>query len=98
MSESPLTVGLGLHLHKSTRRKDLVELMPHLGLYVSYDKIISIENSIASSDTQRIKENNKVYISSTIVRGVPIHFANDNCDLTMILLMERMRFMAQHKL
>ena len=80
MSEIPLTVGLGLHLHKSTRRKDLVELISDLGLYVSYDKIISIENSIASSDTQRIKENNKVYISSNIVRGVPIHLANDNCD------------------
>ena len=80
MSETPLTVGLGLHLHKSTRSKDFVELISDLGLCISYDKIIKIENFIANSVTQRIKENNRVYIPSNIVRGVPIHFAIDNCD------------------
>ena len=80
MSETPLTVGVGLHLHKSTRSKDLVELMSDLSLCISHDKIIKIENSVANSVKQRIKENNRVYIPSNTVRGVPIHFAIDNCD------------------
>ena len=78
MNETPLTVGLGLHLHKCTRSKDFVVLMSDLGLCMSYDKIIKIENSIANSVIQRIKENNRVYIPSNIVRGVPIHFAIEN--------------------
>ena len=81
MSETPLTVGLGLHLHKSTWSKDLLELMSVLDLRTSYDKIIKIENSIADSVTQRIKTINRVYIPSNIVRGIPIHFTIENCDL-----------------
>ena len=76
----PLTVRLKLHAHKSTRRKKLVKPMPDLGLCILCDKIIKIKNSIASSVPQRIKENNRVYIPSDIIRGVLIHFAIDNCD------------------
>ena len=76
----PLTVRLKLHAHKSTRRKKLVKPMPDLGLCILCDKIIKIKNSMASSVPQRIKENNRVYIPSDIIRGVLIHFAIDNCD------------------
>ena len=75
-----LTVRLKLHPHKSTRRKNLIKPMPDLGLCILCDKIIKIKNSIASSVPQRIKENNRVYIPSDIIRGVLIHFAIDNCD------------------
>ena len=46
MSETPLAVGLGIRLHKSTRSKDLVELVFDLGLCISSDKIMKTENSI----------------------------------------------------
>ena len=61
MSETFLTVWLGFTVHKSTQSKDLVELMSDLDLCIPYDKIIKIENSIASSVTQRINENNSVH-------------------------------------
>ena len=61
MSETFLTVQLGFTVHKSTQSKDLVELMSDLDLCIPYDKIIKIENSIASSVTQRINENNSVH-------------------------------------
>ena len=80
ISETPLTFGLGLHLHKSIWSKDLVELMPDLGLGISYNKTIEIENSIADSVTQRTNENKRVFIPSNIVKSVPIHFAIHNCD------------------
>ena len=67
LSETPLKIGLRIHLHKSTRSKDLVEFVCDLCLCISYDKIIRIENSITNSVTQRIKENNWVYIPSNIV-------------------------------
>ena len=55
MSETALKIGLGLHLHNSTRSKDLVELMSDLSFSISYNKIIKIKNSIGNSVTQGIK-------------------------------------------
>lgn len=49
MTETPFTVGLGLHLHKSTRSKVLIEHMSNLNLCISHDKILKIENAIANS-------------------------------------------------
>ena len=43
-------------------------------------KLPRLKNSIANSVAQRIKQSNRVYIPSNIVRGVAIHFAIDNCD------------------
>ena len=48
INETVLTAGLGLHLHKSTLSKHLVDLMSDLGLCISYDKTIKIENSITN--------------------------------------------------
>ena len=58
----------------------MVKLISDLGLCISYDTIIKIENSIANSVTQRMNENNRVRIPCNIVSGVPIHFPIDNCD------------------
>ena len=80
MSEIPLTVGLGIHLYKSRRSKYLVHFIFDLSWCISYDKIMQIEKCTASSVTQRIKENNRMYIPSNIFRGVPIHFSINNCD------------------
>ena len=52
MSETAVKIGLGLHLHNSTRSKDLVELMSDLSFSISYNKVIKIKNSIADSVTQ----------------------------------------------
>ena len=80
MNETPLTVGLGLHLYKSTRSKVLIEHMSNLGLCISYDKVLKIENAIANAVSAKMETSNGVYIPPNVVPGVPVHFAIDNCD------------------
>ena len=47
--EPPLPLYVGLKIHTQTRSKKLVSEMYHLGLSVSYDRILELENHIASS-------------------------------------------------
>lgn len=48
-SETPFTVGLGLHIHKTTRSKKLVDLLSNLNLCISYNKIMKIETAIGNA-------------------------------------------------
>ena len=40
---------LGLHLHKITTSKELVDTFNDLSLSISYDKVLEIETAIANS-------------------------------------------------
>ena len=40
---------LGLKLHTQTRSKKLISEMYHLGISVSYDRILELENQIATA-------------------------------------------------
>lgn len=79
-NETPFSVGLGLHIHKETRSKKIVDCLEDLGLSIGYDSVMDIENTIADKVTDVIDENNGAYIPHTIQNGVPIHFAIDNND------------------
>ena len=79
-NETPFTVGLGLHVHKMTRRKDLVEILSNVNLSIPYEKLVKIETSLANSVIKEKEMHSNVYISSNISIGMPLHYAIDNTD------------------
>lgn len=60
--EPPLPLYVGLSIHSSTRSKTLIEKMYQMGISVSYDRIMEIEDWLASSLCQRYKEDGCVYM------------------------------------
>ena len=80
MNETPLTVGLGLHLYKSTRSKVLIEYLSNLNRCISHDKVLKIENSIANAVSSQKKSTYGVYVPPNTVPGIPVHFTIDSCD------------------
>ena len=54
--EPPLPLYVGLSIHSSTRSKTLIEKMYQMGISVSYDRIMEIEDWLATSLCARLKE------------------------------------------
>ena len=79
-SETPFAVGLGLHVHKETRCKKIINCLSDLGLSIDYDRVMKIETAIANSVTDIINKNNGVYVPHTILKDKAIHFAIDKTD------------------
>ena len=52
--ETPLSVGLALDIHKTTRSKSLVEKLAHLDLSISYRKVMEIETSMAKATLKQM--------------------------------------------
>ncbi len=44
--ETPVPVYLGLLMHTKTRKRDLVDILFHLGLSISYDRVLSISTDL----------------------------------------------------
>lgn len=80
MIETPFTVGLGLMVHKESRNKKVIQHLFNLGLSVSYDRIMKIENGIGNAIAEKMSTNGGIYIPEHLVRDVPLHFAIDNID------------------
>ena len=80
-NETPFPVGLGLHIHKITGSKELVDTFNDLLLSVSYEKVLKIETAIANSVVKEKKEKNNVYIPPNVIKGKMLRFAIDNTDL-----------------
>ena len=80
LKETPFTVGLGLHIHKKTRNKTLIDMLSNFNLCISYKKVLQIENIIAEKISDGMKEQDGVYIPATIKAGKRLHFAIDNLD------------------
>ena len=78
--ETPLTVGVGLTVHGSTRSKKMVEMFHGLGCSIDYPRVLRLETQIASSVIENMKENSGIYIPPVIVQGRFIHCAADNID------------------
>lgn len=78
--ETPFSVGLALHLHKETRSKKLIDCLSDLGLSISYDKVMKIENDVANEVSSIAANNNGVYLPPNLKIGNPLHFAIDNVD------------------
>ena len=55
-SETPLFIYLGLLLHAHTRKKDLVDKLSHLGLCISYDRVLRLSADLANSVCRRFEQ------------------------------------------
>ena len=55
--EPPIPLFVGLHVHTQTRSKKIVNRM---GVSVSYDRVLEIENSLATAVCKRFEEENLV--------------------------------------
>ena len=80
MVETPLSVGLALPLHKETRSEKLINCLYDIGLTISYDKVMKIENGLGNAVLENIESNGGTFIPSTLEIGKPLHFAIDNID------------------
>ena len=80
ISNTPFAVGLGLHIHKETRSKKIIDCLSELCLTINYDKVMKIETEIANAATKIIRDNDGVFIPPTVTKGTRIHFAIDNTD------------------
>ena len=61
-SETPFAIGLGLHVHKETRSKKIINCLSDLGLSIDYDRVMKIENEIANSVTDIINKNEFIFL------------------------------------
>ena len=52
-SEPPLPLYVGLSVRTVTRSKKLIEQLHHLGLSVSYNRILQLENQLATAACQK---------------------------------------------
>ena len=55
-SETPLSIYLGLLLHAHTRKKELVDKLSHLGLCISYDRVLRLSADLANSVCRRFEQ------------------------------------------
>lgn len=80
VTETPFAVGLGLHVHKETRNKKLLDCLADLGLSISYDSVMKIENGLGNAVIENMSINQGVFVPPNVEIGKPLHFAIDNID------------------
>ena len=69
--ETPLSVGLGIYIHKQTRSKKLVDFLCDLNLSVSANKLYCIQQDIATAIHEDIKTNDGLFMPSSVNADVP---------------------------
>ena len=79
--ETPLSVGVGMYLYHAARSKKLIKFFSDLNIGINYDKVIGIKQDISNSIIEKCKENNGVFLPSTLSKNRPVFFAIDNTDL-----------------
>ncbi len=47
--EPPLPIYIGLNLHQVTRSKKLIQQLHHMGICISYDRVLEVEDEIATA-------------------------------------------------
>lgn len=93
--ETPFSVGVGLHLHKETRNKKVINFLSDLGLSISYNRVLKIENGLANAIIEKMNTNEGVFVPPTLEIGKQLHFAIDNIDFKNDTLMENQSSTAQ---
>ena len=58
--EPPLPIYIGINIHALTRSKKLIQQLYQMGICISYDRIVQIEDWIATSSCERFKEDGVV--------------------------------------
>lgn len=79
-NETPFSVGLGLHIHKTTRSKSLINLFADLHLSVSYNRVLNLEKNLAYNVIEVIDKNGGVHIQPNVDLNKKFPFALDNTD------------------
>ena len=77
--EPPLPIYIGISMHALTRSKKLITQLYHFGISISYDRIMEIEEWIATSTCERFVEDGVVSPAS-LRKGVFTVGALDNLD------------------
>ena len=78
--ETLFSVGLGIHVHRETRSKKLTECLSYLGLSISYDKWMKIENDLGDAVVESISLNHGICVPPNIQPGIPLYLAVNNID------------------
>ena len=79
--KTPLSVGVGLYLYHATRSKKRIKFFSDFNIGINYYKVIGINQDISNSIIEKCKENNVVFLRSTLSKNRPVFFAIDNTDL-----------------
>ena len=77
--EPPLPIYIGMNVHALTRSKKLVQQLYQMGISISYDRIIQIEDWIATSASERFEEDG-VVAPACLWEGLFTVGALDNLD------------------
>jgi len=77
--EPPLALYLGLDIRATTRSKKLIDHLNHLGLPVSYKRVIEVEDSLAQSVCEQFQEDG-VVCPKNVLSGLFTVAAIDNVD------------------
>ena len=54
--EPPLPIYVGLNIHQVTRSKKLIQQLYHIGICISYDRVLEIEDGIATAVSKQFEE------------------------------------------
>ena len=60
LREPPLPIYIGLNMHQLTRSKKLVQQLYRMGICIAYDRVVVIEEWIATSTSERFIEDGVV--------------------------------------
>ena len=77
--EPPIPIYIGLNIHSLTRSKTLITKLYQLGLSISYDRLMEIEDWLATSVTERFEEDGCVS-PACLKKGLFSVGALDNID------------------
>ena len=78
--ETPLSVGIAMDIHTSTRSKSIVSDLESFGVGISHKKLMSIEDSIANNIIEETKNNDGVYLPPWTIQDQFVWFVIDNID------------------
>ena len=71
---------IGVAIRQATRDKKVINLLHGFGVSVGYEHLLKLENEIAITFLQKMKENDGVYVPANIACGRHIFFAVDNVE------------------
>lgn len=77
--EPPLPVYIGMCVHSRSRNKTLIQQLHKMGLSISYDRVIQLEDQMAISACERFKEDH-VVTPACLRKGLFTVGALDNLD------------------
>ena len=77
--EMPLPIYLGLSIHTMTRNEKIIHILHSFGISISYDRIIKLENLLASAVSEQYKDQG-VVCPVNLRKNVYVVEALDNID------------------